>query len=317
MTKPAAAAGALPTIAERIAPLLQRLPEADRPLIVAAAERLAGARYRTWAERVTSPQQRASLLACAVREEEIATRVESLFPRAAERQRELLEANPEVAEINRSLFADRPLEQQFRIQAQGERAGAGLWRVLAARAQDERARETYAACALLEEASAELLEDLLAAMSPPVVRGARYVHTNVIARDWRALARFYQQVFGCKPVPPERDHSGPDLASGTGLANARLQGVHLRLPGHGDAGPTLEIFQYAQQQSGDAHAVNQPGFAHLAFAVASVTEARAQVLAAGGSAVGEVVRTRLANGADVTWCYVRDPEGNVLELQAS
>jgi catechol 2,3-dioxygenase-like lactoylglutathione lyase family enzyme len=316
MTKPAAAGG-LPSISERIAPLLQRLPEADQPLLVAAAERLAAARYRSWAERVTSAQQRASLLACAVREEEIATRVESLFPDAAERQRALLDANPEVDEINRSLFADRPLEQQFKIQAQGERAGAGLWRALAERAQDERARETYAACALLEEASAELLETLLAAMHGAVVRGARYVHTNLIARDWRALARFYQQVFGCKPVPPERDLSGPDLASGTGIAKAKLQGVHLRLPGHGDAGPTLEIFQYAQQPAGDAQAVNRPGLAHLAFAVASVPEARAQVLAAGGSAVGEVVRTRLANGASVTWCYVRDPEGNILELQAS
>ena len=33
--------------------------------------------------------------------------------------------------------------------------------------------------------------------------------------------------------------------------------------------------------------------------------------------VGEIVRTRLSNGADITWCYVRDPEGNILELQAS
>ena len=316
-----AAAGALPSIAERIGPLLQRLPEADRPLVVAAAERLAAQRYRSWAERVASPQQRTSLLACGAREEEIAARVESLHPGAGERQRALLEAHPELLEINRSLFADRPLEQQFKIQAAGERAGAGLWRGLSQRAQDAHARETYEVCARLEEESAELLETLLAAMEPPTseraLRGARYLHTNLIARDWRALARFYQQVFGCKPVPPERDLSGPELANGTGVANARLQGVHLRLPGHGDRGPTLEIFQYAQQPDAAAHAVNQPGYAHLAFAVASLAEARAQVLAAGGSAVGEIVRTRIAGGAELTWCYVRDPEGNILELQAS
>ena len=45
---------------------------------------------------------------------------------------------------------------------------------------------------------------------------ARYVHTNLIARDWRALARFYQDVLGCMPVPPERDLSGPDIDAGTG-----------------------------------------------------------------------------------------------------
>jgi predicted enzyme related to lactoylglutathione lyase len=37
---------------------------------------------------------------------------------------------------------------------------------------------------------------------------ARYVHTNLIAQDWQALANFYQQVFGCFPLPPERDFKG-------------------------------------------------------------------------------------------------------------
>jgi len=37
---------------------------------------------------------------------------------------------------------------------------------------------------------------------------ARYVHTNLIAWDWKRLAAFYQDVFGCVPVPPERDLSG-------------------------------------------------------------------------------------------------------------
>ena len=73
---------------------------------------------------------------------------------------------------------------------------------------------------------------------------ARYVHTNLIARDWRGLARFYQEVLGCVPVPPERDLSGPDMDAGTGIPGAHLRGMHLRLPGRGDDGPTLEIFTY-------------------------------------------------------------------------
>ena len=27
----------------------------------------------------------------------------------------------------------------------------------------------------------------------------KYVHTNIVARDWRRLAVFYQDVFGCTP----------------------------------------------------------------------------------------------------------------------
>ena len=149
-----------------------------------------------------------------------------------------------------------------------------------------------------------------------MIQGVRYVHTNLIARDWRRLADFYQSVFGCTPVPPERDLSGPQLEAGTGVPGATLAGMHWRLPGAGADGPTLEIFSYSRLADGPAHAVNRPGFAHIAFAVASVNDARGEVLAAGGAPVGEVVTMTLANGARVTWCYVTDPEGNIVELQA-
>lgn len=145
---------------------------------------------------------------------------------------------------------------------------------------------------------------------------ATYVHTNLIAEDWRALAGFYQEVFGCVPVPPERDFEGETLDAGTGLQGARLQGVHLRLPGYGEDGPTLEIFNYDQLERRPATAVNRPGFGHIAFAVEDVHAAREMVRAAGGRAVGEVVTLKVAGGAQVTWCYVTDPEGNVIELQS-
>lgn len=149
-----------------------------------------------------------------------------------------------------------------------------------------------------------------------MIEGARYAHTNLIARDWRALARFYETHFGCVPVPPERDYSGPDLEAGSGVPNAALRGVHLRLPGHGVDGPTLEIFSYSHFAEGAAPAVNRPGFGHIAFAVASVFDARSEVLDAGGKAIGEIVSLTTAAGGRVTWCYVTDPEGNVIELQS-
>ena len=145
---------------------------------------------------------------------------------------------------------------------------------------------------------------------------ARYVHTNLIAHDWRALADFYQRVFGCVLVLPERDISGPVLEVGTGVRGAHLRGAHLRLPGYDDNGPTLEIYNYGPLEDRPATAVNRPGFGHIAFAVDDVQAARAAVFAAGGHAVGEIVTTAIATGARVTWCYVTDPEGNIIELQA-
>ncbi len=149
-----------------------------------------------------------------------------------------------------------------------------------------------------------------------MIQEARYVHTNLIARDWRRLADFYVSVFGCEPVPPERDYAGPDLEAGTGVAGATLQGVHLRLPGGGADGPTLEIYTYSELAEGSGPAVNRPGFGHLAFDVPSVSAARAEVLEAGGSTVGDVVTLSTSTGGRVTWCYVADPEGNILELQS-
>jgi catechol 2,3-dioxygenase-like lactoylglutathione lyase family enzyme len=146
------------------------------------------------------------------------------------------------------------------------------------------------------------------------IRG-RYVHTNLVAEDWRRLADFYTDVFGCTVVPPERDLSGDWLEAGTGVPGARIRGAHLRLPGFGDTGPTLEIFQYDRLEPREEPAVNRPGYGHIAFAVEDVRSARQAVLAAGGRTVGDVVTLDVRGGGRVTFAYVRDPEGNVIELQ--
>ena len=145
---------------------------------------------------------------------------------------------------------------------------------------------------------------------------ARYVHTNLIAQDWRALAKFYQDVFGCIPLPPERDFRGSSLDAATGLAGAHLTGAHLRLPGTPDASPTLEIFHYDVLETRPPLAVNRPGLGHIAFSVDDVPLAREAVLQAGGQPVGEIVTLQTSDGRKVTWCYVTDPEGNLLELQS-
>jgi predicted enzyme related to lactoylglutathione lyase len=146
--------------------------------------------------------------------------------------------------------------------------------------------------------------------------GVRFGHVNIVAADWRRLADFYRTVFGCEFVPPERNYAGPDLDRGTGVAGAELRGAHLRLPGHGADGPTLEIYQYGHAEERPPTAANRPGFAHIAFAVDDVEAAHAAVLAAGGGRIGDIVTLTTADGRRVTWCYVTDPERNILELQA-
>jgi catechol 2,3-dioxygenase-like lactoylglutathione lyase family enzyme len=147
----------------------------------------------------------------------------------------------------------------------------------------------------------------------PTVRGAVYAHTNLIARDWRRLAAFYEEVFGCVPVPPERDLSGPWLEAGAGVEGAHIRGMHLRLPG--TDGPTLEIFQYGSSPEAPRPEANHLGFMHLAFRVDDVEEAVQAVLGGGGSRVGPLVSREVPGAGLLSFAYVRDPEGNLLELQ--
>lgn len=143
---------------------------------------------------------------------------------------------------------------------------------------------------------------------------AKFGHTNLIAADWRRLAKFYQEVFGCEPIGAPRELAGEALERGTGVENAASSGVHLRLPGHGEAGPTLEIFTYRLNDIVGAAMPNRSGFGHIAFVVPDVEAAREAVLRAGGSQHGEIVTTQ-AGARRVRWVYMRDPEGNLVELQ--
>ena len=145
---------------------------------------------------------------------------------------------------------------------------------------------------------------------------ARFGHVNVTAHDWRRLAAFYTEVFGCTLVPPERDIRSADLDAATGLRDAHLTGAHLRLPGHGDNGPTLEIFSYDALEAHPDARVDRPGWGHVAFGVPDVPAALGAVAAAGGGRIGEVVTTQTKDGRQVTWVYATDPEGNIIELQA-
>ncbi len=145
--------------------------------------------------------------------------------------------------------------------------------------------------------------------------GIRYAHTNIVSENWKALARFYEEVFDCVPVPPERALSGRWLDDGTGVAGAELAGIHLRLPGYGDHGPTLEIYQYTHMPEKPEPAPNRKGLGHLAFAVDDVGQILDKIIVRGGRALGKVVNTEVPGVGAICFVYATDPEGNIIELQ--
>jgi predicted enzyme related to lactoylglutathione lyase len=144
----------------------------------------------------------------------------------------------------------------------------------------------------------------------------RFKHVNIIAADWDALAKFYEEVFGCVRIPPESRISDPWLARGTGVPGASLRGLKLTLPGCDKNGPLLEIFQFSKSEGTLPARANRRGFGHLAFEVDDVANGLAEIIAHGGSALGEVTVHEDSKGAFI-FVFATDPEGNILELTNS
>jgi predicted enzyme related to lactoylglutathione lyase len=144
----------------------------------------------------------------------------------------------------------------------------------------------------------------------------KYVHTNIVAKDWKRLAEFYTEVFNCQPLYPERDLSGEWIEKVTNLKQVHIKGIHLRLPGFDDNGPTLEIFQYEPENHREGiQPINAQGFGHIAFHVDDVEKVLGKLIDCGGKQRGDLVKRHYSSIGLLTVVYAEDPEGNIVELQ--
>ena len=143
----------------------------------------------------------------------------------------------------------------------------------------------------------------------------RYVHTNIIAKDFQKLVDFYKDVFHCKSIGETRDLREKWLDKMTGIPNAHIMGEHLCLPGYGEDHPTLEIFSYDSMMESE-HYVNKCGIAHIAFEVDDVEATLQRLLEKGGKQIGEIVKAEYEDGRKAVFVYAADCEGNIIELQS-
>lgn len=140
----------------------------------------------------------------------------------------------------------------------------------------------------------------------------KFSHVSLVARDADRLADFYTRIFGCTERRPPKTLAGAAVSRGNGVPGSEIYAIWLTLPG--TDGPFLEIHQYRTLQERPLPAVNQPGYGHLSFAVPDIDATLAAILAAGGTPLGEITNFGTAT-APILLVYVRDPEGNVLELE--
>lgn len=135
---------------------------------------------------------------------------------------------------------------------------------------------------------------------------------NLTARNADRLAAFYKDTFGLTERRPPKRLSGEVVSRGNGLPNCDIYAIWLNF--NGDTGSFLEIMQYHKTVHRPTPAVNEPGFAHLAFEVRDLAQSVEKLLRCGGSLQGEITNFG-TDKAPLLVVYVRDPEGNILELE--
>lgn len=120
----------IPKFGELLAEHLGGVPAEAYPYLLSQLERTAAARYREWALAV--PSHRDGILQCADREDEIADRVEALFPPSDAHRALVGEIIPKAKATYYSAFEPYTPIEQMTIQANAERQGANAWQTLKA-----------------------------------------------------------------------------------------------------------------------------------------------------------------------------------------
>lgn len=150
----------VPDFGALLAPYIGAVPEAAVPAFLARLERTAAARYRMWAE--SFPDHAEGLLACAAREDDIADRVERIYPTDDPAHIAAMEAAIAPArDTYYEVFSRMSEVEQLAVQAKAERQGAAAWRGMLADETDPVTRDALEQCARIEEASADYLDALL------------------------------------------------------------------------------------------------------------------------------------------------------------
>jgi catechol 2,3-dioxygenase-like lactoylglutathione lyase family enzyme len=134
----------------------------------------------------------------------------------------------------------------------------------------------------------------------------RMEHVGIVVSDLAAAQAFFLAL-GLKLLG-EWSGGGESVDRIVGLEGVQTDAAMMEAP---DGGGQLELIRFNAPplRPGDAHApANTPGLRHLAFAVDDIDATLADLN--GAELVGEVVRF----GDSYRLCYVRGPEGIIVEL---
>jgi catechol 2,3-dioxygenase-like lactoylglutathione lyase family enzyme len=136
-------------------------------------------------------------------------------------------------------------------------------------------------------------------------------HSGLTVSDFGRAVRWYHERFGFYLVSEDvlEPEATRELFPLYRVEGATLRMGFLRAPG----GSVIELFQFepalSRGEAGNHPTWNAPGFTHVAMNVSGI-EAWVRDL----EAKGVQFVTRPARTGDVEWVFLRDPDGNLVEL---
>lgn len=140
----------------------------------------------------------------------------------------------------------------------------------------------------------------------------KLAHISITARDADKLSAFYSAVFGCEQCRSHKTLSGEAVSRGNGLPNSVIYSIWLKFPAQEK--PFLELLEYKCSPDRLEPRVDELGLCHLSVEVDDIQATMAKVFEAGGSQLGETTNFGTPDKPFLI-VYVRDCEGNILELE--
>jgi catechol 2,3-dioxygenase-like lactoylglutathione lyase family enzyme len=130
-------------------------------------------------------------------------------------------------------------------------------------------------------------------------------HMSFTVADIDRSAAFYEQL-GFE-AEQRYTSAGADAEEGTDTAGADIDIKWLR---HSQGGPMLELLRYQNRPTGTAAHNSEVGAAHICLRVEDMPSAYDELTQAGVPFVSAPHTDQYG----VSWVYMRDPDGNVVEL---
>ena len=133
----------------------------------------------------------------------------------------------------------------------------------------------------------------------------RLDHVSFTVGELDRSIAFYRR-FGFEPLK-RYPQAGPDVDEGTATANADMDIAWLGRP---TESVMLELIRYLNYPADRAATNSRVGAAHLCFAVDDIAAAYDELCSAGM----EFLSQPHQDAAGTRWVYLRDPDGNTVEL---